>query len=133
MSPTTNTVNTAALVLLTLTALAGVALAAADRFIPSPPDRWEYMSLPVAATGAFSDVGDADIAPDVSELDALGQAGWELVDVITEVETVHPNFGSSQYVTGLQPNTRADRAVLLFKRPAQPVADTASADGQEGP
>jgi len=41
----------------------------------------------------------------------------ELVDSYLEMETVHPNFGDSRYVTGLQPNVRPQRLVLIFERP----------------
>lgn len=41
---------------------------------------------------------------------------WELVDVITEIETVHPNFGNSNYVAGLQPNTRTWCVRLIIRR-----------------
>lgn len=51
------------------------------------------------------------------ELDSLGNLGWELVDVITETETVHPNFGNDKYVTGLQPNTRTWLITYVLKRP----------------
>lgn len=51
-----------------------------------------------------------------NDMTALGDEGWELVDVFLENETAYPNFGNSDYVTGLQPNVRPRRAVLLFKR-----------------
>lgn len=51
------------------------------------------------------------------QLNALGDEGWELVDVYTRVETVHPNFGNEKYVTGLQPNTRTEAVLFVFKRP----------------
>jgi hypothetical protein len=50
------------------------------------------------------------------QLAALGNEGWELVSNFVENETAFPNFGDSQYVTGIQPNIRPQRAVLLFKR-----------------
>ena len=42
--------------------------------------------------------------------------GWELVDSFLEHETSHPNFGKEDYVTGIQPNIRPSRLVLIFKR-----------------
>lgn len=42
--------------------------------------------------------------------------GWELVDIYTMIETVHPNFGNKKYVTGLQPNTRTQAICYVFKR-----------------
>lgn len=50
------------------------------------------------------------------DLSILGKEGWELVDTFLEMETTHPNYGSTEYVTGLQPNIRPQRAVLLFKK-----------------
>lgn len=41
---------------------------------------------------------------------------WELVDVIEEIETVHPNFGNDQYVTGLQPNVRICKIHLVLRQ-----------------
>ena len=41
---------------------------------------------------------------------------WELVDIITETETVHPNFGNDDYVAGIQPNVRTRSVILLLRR-----------------
>jgi hypothetical protein len=46
------------------------------------------------------------------ELTLLGKEGWQLVDTILEMETTHPNYGSTEYVTGLQPNIRPQRAII---------------------
>ena len=51
------------------------------------------------------------------DLEALGREGWELVDVYTINETVHPNFGNSEYVTGIRENTRTKSITYVFKRP----------------
>lgn len=45
---------------------------------------------------------------------SLGDEGWELVDVFEETETVHPNFGNSEYVTGIQPNVRTSEISFVF-------------------
>jgi len=50
----------------------------------------------------------------------LGEQGWELAAAYLESETAFPNFGKSEYVTGLQPNIRPQAAVLLFKRQKYP-------------
>lgn len=50
------------------------------------------------------------------ELTILGNEGWELVETFLEVETTHPNYGSSSYVTGLQPNVRTQRVVMIFRK-----------------
>lgn len=61
--------------------------------------------------GRFSMVNPSDAA-----MNALGAQGWELVTSYLEMETAWTNFGSSRYVTGLQPNVRPQRVVLLFRR-----------------
>lgn len=50
------------------------------------------------------------------QMSAMGAEGWELASTLLEMETAYPNFGKSEYVTGLQPNIRPQRAVLIFKR-----------------
>lgn len=82
--------------------------------------KWEYKVLPV-----YSDINPkveiaslsySTVTPNDSTLNVLGLEGWELVSSYLEMETTHPNFGDSKYVTGLQPNVRPQRAVLIFKR-----------------
>lgn len=85
------------------------------------PSRWEYKTVSVPSSGP-SRTGEAAMKYTTIEIDAvpfvdLGKDGWELVDSFLEVETAYPNFGSSEYVTGLQPNVRPQRAVFVFKRP----------------
>lgn len=41
---------------------------------------------------------------------------WELVSTTTEIETVHPNYGNDDYVTGLQSNTRSCSVLLIFRK-----------------
>ncbi len=84
---------------------------------------WEYRVLPVPAEALMPDLPEsADrllskrFEIPESLLNSLGKEGWELVGTIPEVETVHPNFGNSDYVTGLQPNVRSSRVTLIFKR-----------------
>lgn len=79
------------------------------------PTRYEYkaIAIPVEEGNKFS--------PNRFHFEVIGAAlkeykGWELVSAVCETETVHPNFGRSDLVTGLQPNTRTGRIVLLFKR-----------------
>jgi hypothetical protein len=59
------------------------------------------------------------ITPSDYSLTALGQEGWELVSSYLEMETAFPNFGDKQYVSGIQPNVRPQRLVLIFKRSIQ--------------
>ncbi|MDV6373662.1 hypothetical protein [Deinococcus arenicola] len=116
--------------LLTLSVLVFVGMTVAEAVQPQPPAvpaQWEYMSLPISGQGGVTSASDQDIELDDAQLAALGLQGWELVSTITELETTHTNFGNSQYVTGLQPNIRADRAVLVFKRlldPRRPALET---------
>lgn len=56
------------------------------------------------------------VTPSQDELSKLGAEGWELVGSYLEMETAFPNFGNAGYVTGLQPNVRPQRAVLIFRR-----------------
>lgn len=53
------------------------------------------------------------------ELNILGSENWELVATFLEIETTHPNYGNGAYVTGLQPNIRPQKVVMIFKRPLQ--------------
>lgn len=82
--------------------------------------RWEYLvvTLPSDAKGRTGyralEPSTVDIPGDT--LKRLGDNRWELVTAVLENETVHPNFGNSEYVTGLQPNIRPQLVRLLFKR-----------------
>lgn len=80
------------------------------------PQKWEYKTL-VVFTYSNNDFSRSSFAYTPDKLDELGNEGWELVDVYTLIETVHPNFGDSKYVTGLQPNTRDYSINYVFKRP----------------
>lgn len=90
------------------------------------PNSWEYRTEVVSAKtstladdlgGEFPKLASAYFDLDDEVLSRLGAYGWELVGSEVEVETVHPNFGKGDYVTGLQPNTRPSRLILFFKRP----------------
>jgi hypothetical protein len=58
----------------------------------------------------------ATVKLDEGQIALMGREGWELVGTFLEMETAYPNFGNSEYVTGLQPNIRPQRAILIFKR-----------------
>jgi len=86
-----------------------------------PAQTWEYKHITFRAglanrtgTGAFE---YSSIKFYESDLDGLGNCGWELVGSYLEMETAFPNFGKSEYITGLQPNIRPQCLVLIFKRP----------------
>ena len=81
-------------------------------------DSWEYKVIEIDGSG-YSNFEpltfDAD--NEVEQLNTLGEDGWELVGVYTIVGTVHPNFGNSDYVTGIRENTRTRIVKYVFKRP----------------
>lgn len=81
---------------------------------------WEYKVVAVHAEGhdrtGRPAMKFASVTPAETDLDVLGKDGWELASSYLEVETAYPNFGNDSYVTGLQPNVRPQRLVMLFKR-----------------
>ena len=96
--------------------------------MPDPDPAFEYKVVTF-----FADTNDrsgsealkySSVKVDEAQLKKLGAEGWELVSTLLEMETAFPNFGDSQYVTGLQPNVRPQRAVLLFKRQAKQTNNT---------
>lgn len=88
--------------------------------------KWEYKTIEISAeytskNSLFISENDQELSnktiPDLkNKLDVLGSDGWELVGVFLETETSHPNFGNTQYVSGLQPNIRPKKLVCMFKR-----------------
>lgn len=86
--------------------------------------QWEYQVITVSNGGPARTETDAfkfaTINVDPKQLAEMGAAGWELAGTFLEMETAFPNFGNAEYVTGLQPNVRPQRLVLIFKRPIQP-------------
>ncbi len=82
--------------------------------------KWEYKVVYVLNEGYNRTGSEAlkysTVTPDEASLNKLGDDGWELVSSYLEMETAYPNFGSSDYVTGIQPNIRPQRVVLIFKR-----------------
>lgn len=82
--------------------------------------KWEYNIIGDGGINAGSFNSKVFVLDVIEqELNKLGDEGWELVDVYTRIETVHPNFGNDKYVTGLQPNTRTEVVFYVFKRPKQ--------------
>jgi hypothetical protein len=65
---------------------------------------------------AFETSKATRVNPNEIELYKLGSEGWVLVISYLELETAYPNLGDYKYVTGLQPNIRPQRAILVFKR-----------------
>lgn len=86
-------------------------------------EKWEYKVTYLEST-EIEEYTKSDFNPKEAQLNAgminsYGEEGWELVDTYLETETVHPNYGNDDYVTGLQPNIRPQRLVMIFKRPLQ--------------
>ena len=78
---------------------------------------WEYKVVTVKGTEKEASKFDPKKF-DVSDesLNLFGKEGWKLVDVYPTTETVHPNFGNNEYVTGMQPNVRSSEINFVFKR-----------------
>jgi hypothetical protein len=100
----------------------------------SKPNNWEYKTIyfdserfdgkdkGYTKTDEFfkNSVSNTYILPSDAELNKLGKDGWEIASTYLEMETVFPNLlASGDGVAGLQPNTRPQRLVVIFKRPAK--------------
>lgn len=80
--------------------------------------KWEYRTVTLA--GYAEDEFSAKVTiPDSTEMNQLGEEGWELVSAYELLETTHPNYGNEKYVTGLQANVRTGGVVFIYKRPKQ--------------
>lgn len=85
--------------------------------ITSCTSKWEYKVVTVKGTEKEVSKFDPNKFEVTDEnLNLFGKDGWELVDVYPTTETVHPNFGNSEYVTGIQPNVRTAEVNFVFKR-----------------
>jgi hypothetical protein len=86
-----------------------------------PQPKYEYKVIDIVAQNNDRSGDGAlkfnTINVDEGQLASMGVQGWELVGTFLEMETAYPNFGKSEYVTGLQPNVRPQRVVLIFKKP----------------
>jgi hypothetical protein len=93
-----------------------IALAATGRSNPA----YEYKQVAFFADGSdrtgTGALEYASVDADVSQLNQLGAEGWEIVGSYLEMETAYPNFGDTDYVTGIQPNVRPQRLVILLER-----------------
>lgn len=101
----------------------GLGLLSWSVFKPQPKQKYEYKVINYltesnqrsgegALKFSYINISEAEIA-------SMGAEGWELVGTFLEMETAFTNFGKPEYVTGLQPNVRPQRAVLIFKRQAK--------------
>ena len=84
----------------------------------SKPQAWEYKVVKVAGKNAeyMADYGTLVYGDQTAMLNKMGEEGWELVSTYTEIGTSFPNFGNSEYVTGLRDNTRTCVVNFVFKR-----------------
>ncbi len=80
--------------------------------------QWEYKVVKVAGKPAetLADYGSLVYGDQTAMLNKMGQEGWELVSTYTETATAFPNFGNSDYVTGIRDNTRTSVVNFVFKR-----------------
>jgi hypothetical protein len=81
---------------------------------------WEYKVVKVAGKDAeiLADYGSLVYGDQTIMLNKMGNDGWELVSTYTEVATAFPNFGNSEYVTGIRENVRTSVVNFVFKRPS---------------
>jgi hypothetical protein len=79
---------------------------------------WEYKVVKVAGKPAetLADYGALVYGDQTAMLNKMGKEGWELVNTYTETATAFPNFGNSDYVTGIRDNTRTSVVNFVFKR-----------------
>ena len=82
------------------------------------PETWEHKVVKVAGKEAEyrEDFGSLVFSDQTAMLNKMGKEGWELVSAYTETGTAFPNFGSSEYVTGIRDNTRTSVVNFVFKR-----------------
>ena len=76
---------------------------------------WEYKIVTVDNSKA-GEFDTPKFSVTSEDLNLFGEEGWELVDVYSVTETEHPNFGNSEYVTGIRENTRTQSLNFVFKR-----------------
>lgn len=80
--------------------------------------KWEYKVLTIkgAEQSSMPKFQPKEFKVSNNSLNSYGEDGWELVDVYQTIETIHPNFGDEEYVTGIQPNVRTSEINFVFKR-----------------
>jgi len=80
--------------------------------------KWEYKVITIKGQEKETLANFQSKSFEINEslLNQYGVEGWELVDVYEITETVHPNFGNDDYVTGLQPNVRTAAVNFVFKK-----------------
>jgi hypothetical protein len=80
--------------------------------------KWEYKTVTVKGTEdiTMGKYKPKNFGVDDESLNLFGKDGWELVSVYQKTETVTPNYGNEEYVSGLQPNVRTSEISFVFKR-----------------
>ena len=96
----------------------------------SKNEQWEYKVVKVAGKNAemMADFGSLVFSDQTAMLNKMGKEGWELVSTYTETGTSFPNFGNSEYVTGLRTNTRTVVVNFVFKRVSDGKEETKKSD-----
>ena len=91
---------------------------------------WEYKVVKVAGKEAevMADYGSLVYGDQTAMLNKIGKDGWELVSTYTETATAFPNFGNSDYVTGIRDNTRTSVINFVFKRKSDGKEETSKSD-----
>jgi hypothetical protein len=87
-------------------------------FFISCTSKWEYKTVSVKGEEQETLADFQSNKFDVTDesLNLFGNDGWELVGIYDKTETVHPNFGNKEYVSGIQPNVRTSEINFVFKR-----------------
>lgn len=80
--------------------------------------KWEYKTISVKGEEQETMPKFQANKFEVSDesLNLFGKDGWELIGIYEKTETVHPNYGNEEYVSGLQPNVRTAEINFVFKR-----------------
>ena len=78
-------------------------------------NEWEYRVMEFSAKPGDKNASRT-VDLDIEELQMAGKNGWEIAGQWLEHETVFPNFGKDEFVTGLQPNFRPSKLLILLKR-----------------
>lgn len=91
---------------------------------------WEYEVVKVVGKNAKSYAKFNPLVFDDQKdmLNKMGQEGWELVNIYTEIATVFPNWGNEKVVTGIRDNVRTSVIHFVFKRPNYGVEETKSTE-----
>ena len=95
--------------------------------------QWEYFVYEYTPdSGSYSEYAPNEFDSHIMGrmLNLYGKEGWELVSACPISETLFPNFGNREYVTGLRDNTKTQCIKFIFKRKKieQPKKDSDATD-----